>query len=356
MSSGWPINDLEVLEALKRAFASGDWGRYHGAECEGLAGDLAEYHGVQHALLCSSGTIAVELALRGLGVTRSDEVILAGYDFPGNFRAIENLGARPVLVDLEKGRWTLSADSIQEAVTTQTKAVIASHLHGDIAPIEEIANVCQRLGIGLIEDACQVVGAQIGERRAGTIGDVGVLSFGGSKLITAGRGGAVLTDSPAVAQRVRINNERGNEAYPLSELQAAVLRPQLTKLDFRNQKRWLNVQYLRTHLQDLPWRTPNGCTDDLLPAFFKLGWFVTNLSQPTASREELISLLSQMGVSSALDFAASTVDQAAAVDRLATWKIARSRRIAHYSCTMPTCWVTTTTSASWPKRFATRSS
>ncbi|MCP4189795.1 MAG: aminotransferase class V-fold PLP-dependent enzyme [Planctomycetaceae bacterium] len=296
-SSDWPINDGEVLAALKAAFASGDWGRYHGVECEGFSRELAEYHEIQHALLCSSGTIAVELALRGLGVTCADEVILAGYDFPGNFRAIEAIGARPVLVDLESNRWTLSVDSLEEAMTAQTKAVIVSHLHGDIAPIREIADTCKRSGIGLLEDACQVVGAEIGKRRAGTIGDVGVLSFGGSKLITAGRGGAVLTNSDEIAQRVRINNERGNEAYPLSELQAAVLRPQLSKLDARNHNRWRNVQTLWSKLEDLPLgKTSDVFADDVLPAFFKLGWFVSSPSPSENSRDCLVASLKQLGV------------------------------------------------------------
>src|SRR5688572_14356506 len=85
----WPVRDEAVRDALVRAWADGSWGRYHGPHCEQLRGELSALHHVEHVTLCSSGTVAVELALRGLKVGADDEVILAGYDFPGNFRAIE---------------------------------------------------------------------------------------------------------------------------------------------------------------------------------------------------------------------------------------------------------------------------
>lgn len=296
LSSDWPLNDPEVLAALEAAFATGDWGRYHGTQCDALSTELSDYHGVEHALLCASGTIAVELALRGVGVRSSDEVILAAYDFPGNFRAIEAIGARPVLVDVAAGRWTLSADAIEAARTSETTAVIVSHLHGDMAPIREIANRCKQLGIGLVEDACQVIGATIGDRRAGTYGDVGVLSFGGSKLITAGRGGAILTDQAAVAQRARISNDRGNEAYPLSELQAAVLRPQLARLNERNDTRRRNARLLLDAIQDvMQLKSPAMGCDDVQPGFYKLGW---QLLGPDAQgrREDFIQSCAVQGI------------------------------------------------------------
>src|SRR5213595_365049 len=98
---GWPLHDEDIRVALERAYAQGDWGRYHGSQCAALTEELAAFHRVPHVMLCSSGTIAVELALRGLGVGPGDEVLLAGYDFAGNFRAVEACGARPVLVDVD---------------------------------------------------------------------------------------------------------------------------------------------------------------------------------------------------------------------------------------------------------------
>src|SRR5205823_4882353 len=104
----------------------------------------------------------------------------------------------------------------------------------------------------VIEDAAQAPGALVQGRKAGTWGDVGVLSFGGSKLLTAGRGGAILSSCADIVQRIRAWTFRGNHINPLSELQAAVLLPQLDKLDERNQQRWQSVQLLRNYLTDVP--------------------------------------------------------------------------------------------------------
>ena len=211
----WPRPNEAVRLALEQAYADGSWGKYHGQHCERLRERLAQMHGVQHAWLCSSGTIAVELALRGLKIGPGDEVILAAYDFPGNFRAIEAVGARPVLVDLAAGTWTLDVDRAAEAISPQTKAMIVSHLHGSLADMPRLHKLADETDLAIVEDACQVPGARINGRPAGSFGDCGILSFGGSKLLTAGRGGAVVTGDAALLQRAKVYCERGNHGYPL---------------------------------------------------------------------------------------------------------------------------------------------
>jgi dTDP-4-amino-4,6-dideoxygalactose transaminase len=240
----WPPQDDDVREALLRAYADGSWGKYDGPHLQQLARLLAAMHQVSFAIPCCSGTFAVELALRGLRIEPPAEVILAGYDFSGNFRAIEAIGATPVLVDISPRNCCLAADQVEAAITDQTRAIIASHLHGGIADMRRLRSIADRHGIALIEDACQAPGAMIQGRVAGTWGDVGVLSFGGSKLLTAGRGGAILTNQESVGQRAKVYCERGNHAYPLSELQAAVLIPQLAKLADRNDRRRQTVTRL----------------------------------------------------------------------------------------------------------------
>lgn len=248
----WPKPDEEVHAALECAWTDGSWGRYEGAHNERLIGLLSEMHGVRHVLPCSSGTIAVELALRGLHVGTADEVILAGYDFSGNFRAIESVGARPVLVDIAAGNWCLAVDLIRAAVTPQTRAVIVSHLHGGLTDMRALRSVADQHQLAVIEDACQSPGAVVQGQIAGSWGDVAVLSFGGSKLLTAGRGGAMLTNRAEVYQRAKVFCERGNHAFPLSELQAAVLPPQFAKLAERNLQRRTNVQRLVAKLDGQP--------------------------------------------------------------------------------------------------------
>ncbi len=302
-SYAWPIPDAEVQAALVAAYQDGSWGKYDGPNCRNLESALRELNLVEHAFLCSSGTIAVELALRGLKVGPGDEVILAGYDFPGNFRAVEAVGAKPVLVDFQENTWSLDVAQIPLAVSSQTKAVIASHLHGSLVDMRTLMTVSQKQGLAIVEDACQAPGALVQGKLAGSWGDVGVHSFGGSKLLTAGRGGAIVTRREDVIQRIKVFSERGNQAFPLSELQAAAILPQIPKLASRNEVRWQNVNRLiqavdgQSVFQPLPLPT-NGD----IPAFYKLGWLlVPSLRASTDAdaeqiRQGLVHTLQQHGL------------------------------------------------------------
>lgn len=293
----WPPADAEVLETLQQAFADGSWGKYDGPNSEQLTSMLSQMHAGSHVLLCSSGTIAVELALRGLQVTGGDEVILAGYDFSGNFRSVEAVGATPVLVDIDPRTWCLSADQLELAVSTRTKAAIVSHLHGGTAKMRQICEVATRRGFAVIEDACQMPGALIDGKVAGTWGDMGILSFGGSKLLTSGRGGAVITRHDYARQRIKVFGERGNSAFPLSELQAAVLIPQLRRLKERNRTRHNNVAYLRRLLDDLTCLKPVAATSDSdRPAFYKLALLLDTPPDTTCTRQQFISAVRAEGI------------------------------------------------------------
>ncbi len=270
---GWPRRDERVDAVLRSLIESGDWGRYHGEHVPALSRQLAEYHSIEQVLLTSSGTAAVELALRGVGVGPDDEVILAGYDFKANFQNVLCLRAIPVLVDVHPQTWQLDPERLTAAVTSRTKAIVASHLHGGAVPIREVRQFAEAHKIALIEDACQNPGAMIHERRAGTWGDVGVLSFGGSKLLTAGRGGAILTSRSDIAERIKRHTQRGNEAYPLSEMQAAVLRPQVEQLDELNERRCVNIVRLCLELSDMAGLRPLQLpTNELSPAYYKVGF------------------------------------------------------------------------------------
>ena len=293
---GWPLADEPVKQALDAAFADGDWGRYHGPRVERLESRLAEYHGVPFALTCCSGTFAVELALRALRVNQGDEVILAGYDFSGNFRSIESLGARPVLVDIDPSSSSLDVSLVEEAIGPETRAIVVSHLHGGIASMRSMREIADRRGVRIVEDACQTPGGRVEGRSAGTWGDVGVLSFGGSKLLTAGRGGAIVTAREDVYQRAKAHCEQGNNAFPLSELQAAVLLPQLEQLDTRNAKRQECAAYLIEQLRELDGLFPvNKRPQDSAASYFKLGWLFTEDGW-SVNRERLLAAMQAEGV------------------------------------------------------------
>lgn len=266
----WPIRDDDVLAALQTAFADGSWGRYAGGSVEHLETELARAFAVGHALTCGSGTFAVELALRALHVGPGDEVIMAGYDFAGNFLNIHALGAKPVLVDLHRDNWNLDPARLEAALGPATKAILASHLHGGVVPMSEVMEIARRRRIPVIEDFAQMPGAIIQGRPAGTWGDLGVVSFGGSKLLTAGRGGALVTNRKDLWQRARTLQFRGNIVCPLSELQAAALIPQLAKLSERNERRTRNVELLPN---DIPGLRPfQNAATATTPGYYKVGF------------------------------------------------------------------------------------
>ena len=249
----WPAADEAVRAALQAAWRDGSWGKYQGGHVGRLERRLAEMHGVPHAAVCSSGTWAVELALRALQIGGGDEVVLAAYDYPGNFLAVHAVGARPVLADVAPDDWNLDLNALAEACGPAVRAVIVSHLHGGLVPMRELTELTRARNVAVIEDAAQAPRATVQGRRAGTWGDVGVLSFGGSKLLTAGRGGALLTGRADVHQRLRLLTHRvGNVLYPLSELQAAVLGPQLDRLDEQNGRRRRAVGLLAERLRETP--------------------------------------------------------------------------------------------------------
>jgi dTDP-4-amino-4,6-dideoxygalactose transaminase len=293
----WPPPDEDVLRSLQAAHADGSWGKYVGAYVTRLEERLAEYHGVAYALTCGSGTFAVELALRALKVGPGDEVILSAYDYPGNFLNVHAVGATPVLIDLDPASWQMSLDRLPEAVSPATKVIIASHLHGAQVPMARLIGFAAERGLRVIEDAAQCPGARIHGYPAGKWGDVGILSFGGSKLLTAGRGGAILTPHADVHQRARLIQMRGNVVCPLSELQAAALLPQIDKLDHRNSQRLSNVMRLAELLRALPGLRPFPAApaDGSTPAFYKLG-FQLDEAAFGLSRQRFVAALRAEGM------------------------------------------------------------
>lgn len=289
----WPRFDPDVQAALHAAIADGSWGLYRGEHVPKLEEELAAFHGVPHALTCSSGTLAVEIALRALCVGPGDEVLMSAYDYESNFLTIHALGAKPVLVDVAPHNWNMDA-SVAYA-SGSLKAILASHLHGGLVPMREVMAFAAKHNLGVVEDAAQASGAIVQGRPAGSWGDVGVLSFGGSKLLTAGRGGALLCGDLQVFQRAKLALHRGIQPWAaLSELQATSLRPQLAKLEAATQLRTERVRLLLAEL-DVPGLIPfENKLEESRPAFYKLG-FRYDAAAFGLPREELVRQMKAEG-------------------------------------------------------------
>jgi len=307
----WPFPDADVQAALAAAVASGAWGQYHGEHVCALEVELAAFHGVPHAMTCASGTLAVEAALRALRVGLGDEVVMAAYDYESNFLTLHAIGAKPVLIDIHPDTWQIDPSQLEAAFTPQTKAVICSHLHGGIVPMREVVEIAHRHNVGVVEDAAQATGATVQGKPAGTWGDVGTLSFGGSKLLTAGRGGALLFSDPQLHQRAKLWLHRGLQQWaPLSELQAAALRPQLRNLPAMTAKRAENVRALIAFLKGeprglSPWCVPedHGGEPRGSHAFYKLG-FQFNPTAFGLSRELFVKAMRAEGIAFDVGFKA----------------------------------------------------
>ena len=264
---------------------------------EKLLQRLSQSYGSQEIMLASSGTSAVELALRGVNVGREDEVLLAAYDFKANFTNISILGAVPVLVDIRSDDAQLDATKVTEAISSKTKAILTSHLHGGVVAIERLSEIADAHGIALIEDCCQISpAATLNGRTLGCFGDVAALSFGGSKLLSAGRGGAVISHRAEIAQRIKLYQERGNSAYPLSEMQAAVLLPQLDTLSERHQVRLQFIDALQKKIMgNVGLSLFNRCEGSQTD-FYKLGFWYDQESFAGLSRHQFCSAMRAEGV------------------------------------------------------------
>lgn len=208
---------------------------YLGKHQEQLAADLCRLTQQAECCLFSSATAGLEVLLRALQIGPDHEVLMAGYDYPGNFGAIERVGARPVLVDVEDQGWQMELDQVEHALRQpnhRIKALVVSHLYGELQNSERLKGLCESAGVSLIEDCCQVIGAKQSEGSpVGKQAQAMLLSFGGGKTISCGRGGALLTSDPQLAQRIRIASGAGSGAYGLSEVQALMVVAQLPYLE-----------------------------------------------------------------------------------------------------------------------------
>lgn len=290
----WPGAMPEVVSAVSQALADGSWGRYDGPHTQALETELARCNGCR-VLTCASGTLAVQLALQAGGVQAGDRVALAAYDYEGNFLCIHALGAIPLLVDVVEDL-SVNLNQLEDACRRRPKAVVVSHLHGSLQPMESIRDIADRWGVAVVEDAAQASGATVQGRPAGTWGDVGVLSFGGSKLLSAGRGGALLTRRDDMEAKLRVLLRRGVQRWAaLSELQAAALRPQLERLPERHAQRAAAVARLDSEMAAIPGVERIQSTVAGSPAFYKVAFRV----QPDLfglDRDRLVAAMQAEGV------------------------------------------------------------
>lgn len=238
--------DAEVRAGLDEVFANTAF--IGGPAVGAFEREYAEYLGVRECVGVGNGTDAIELALRAVGVTAGSEVVIPTNTFIATAEAASRIGATPVLVDVDPVHLLVDPEAVRAAITSRTSAVVPVHLFGQVAPMEEILEVAAGAGVPVVEDAAQSQGARRNGRAAGAFGAAAGTSFyPGKNLGAAGDAGAVLTDDPEVARRVRVISAHGSaHKYDhevigvnsrLDTVQAVELRAKLTRLDGWNERR-----------------------------------------------------------------------------------------------------------------------
>ena len=314
-------HQAEIDTAIHRVLESGWY--ILGREVEAFEQEFAAYIGVHHAIGVGSGTNALELALRACGVGSGDLVFTVSNTAVATVAAIELVGATPVLVDIDPATYTLDPNCLEAALARQPagtpKAVIPVHLYGHPADMPAILDLAHRHGLYVIEDCAQSHGATLAGRMTGTWGHIAAFSFYPTKNLGAlGDGGMVMTDDPALADRVRLLQQYGwRERYisdtpggnsRLDELQAAVLRVKLRYLNAENESRQSLAQTYNTLLAETGLSLP----EVRLGATHVYHQYVVRL----AHREALRTYLRQEAIGTLIHYPAPVHLQPAYQDRV----------------------------------------
>jgi len=328
----------ELLDVVARV--AGEAAFTLGKEVEGFEQEFASWCEAEHAIGVSSGTAAIELVLRGLGVGPGDEVIVPTNSFIATAEAVSAAGASPVLVDVDAETALLTAEIVEKAISPRTRCVVPVHLYGRTVDMDPLLELCAERGILVVEDACQAHGARYRGRPVGSLGDAGCFSFYPTKNLGAwGDGGAVVTDDAELAARVlllrshgegsRHHHELAARTDRLDALQAAILRHKLQCLDEANQRRRMAGASLRQALASSPLTLPSPPPSDGDHVFHL---FVIR----SPERDRLREHLEANGVASAIHYPTPIHLQPAYADLgLLPGSLPVAERLAGESCSLP---------------------
>jgi perosamine synthetase len=256
------VTDLEMRYVADAA--ANDWYGKAGQSVGLFEAEFAEYLGVEHAAAVPHGTSALHLAMLALEIGQGDEVIVPETTWVASAAPIVYLGATPVFVDIDRDSWCIDPASLAQCISARTKAIVTVDLYGGIPDMEAIGALAQ--GIPIIEDAAQAIGAAWHTAPAGTLGDIGAFSFHGTKTMTTGEGGMVVTNRDDLFSRVSTMRDHGRSRanhryfttdeigfkYRMSSLQAAFGRAQLSRIDELLEKKRRIFDWYAERLTDVP--------------------------------------------------------------------------------------------------------
>ena len=251
----------KIFNALKKISQKGDF--ILGSEVEKFEKDFAKYCSAKYCVGVASGTDAILLSLRAVGIGPGDEVVVPANSFISSILPIIYLSAKPILVDINPGTYNIDVSKIEATITKKTKAIIPVHLFGQIAEMDKISRIAKKHKLFVIEDATQAHGSTYKGKKAGYFSDVACFSFYPGKNLGAwGDGGAVITNNKKLSDKIKvlrnigqtkkyIHSEKGYNSR-LDTIQAAVLRVKLKELDKWNGQRREIADLYKKLLKDLP--------------------------------------------------------------------------------------------------------
>jgi dTDP-4-amino-4,6-dideoxygalactose transaminase len=291
---------LAVLDENALTTAARDGGK----RVRDFESHMRQYLKIKYVLAVNSGTAALQAALMAAGIKEGDEVLLPSFTFVATANAVVAAGGKPVFVDVKKDDYTMDAADFKLKVTSRSKAVIPVHLYGHPADMEEIMETAGRHSINVIEDACQSLGSTYKKKQTGTMGLMGCFSMYASKVLTAGEGGAVATDSDEMADRVRMIRNHGMvEGYDtrvlglnlrLPELSAAVAKVQMQKLDRMLEIRRRNATLLTKAI--FPSASKLGITLPQETQDKKFNWYLYTVAFASEARNKVKDAMISDGI------------------------------------------------------------
>jgi perosamine synthetase len=299
------ITDKEVSYVADAA--AGDWYENAGRYVSRFERAFAAYIGTRYAISLPSCTAGIHLALSALGITRGDEVIVPECTWIATAAPISYVGATPVFVNIDPQSWCIDVDSFRRAITPHTRAVIPVDLYGDMPEWNDLLACARQYNIAVIEDAAEAIGAKYRGALAGSFGDLGVFSFHGSKTLTTGEGGIVVTNDQRLHERALVLRDHGRQPgdslffnhevafkYKMSSVQAALGLAQLERIDELLTRKRQIFGWYRERLEGESGLTLNRTTAEVESGY----WMATVLlPQSKASQRDTIrARLAERGI------------------------------------------------------------
>jgi len=303
-----PVLGKEELEAVRRVFESGIL--VQGERIRLFEEEFAELIGVEHAVAMANGTLALDTALKALGIGPGDEVVTSAFSFVASSNCVLFQGAKPVFADIDPRSFNIDSSDVAKKVTAKTKAIIPVHLFGQPAEMDALKEIAEDHGLALVEDAAQAHGAEFKGLKAGGLGDVGCFSFYATKNMTTGEGGMITTNKSELARKARLIRNHGDAGkyyhvilgynYRMSEASAALGSVQLRKLDKMNERRRKNAEALTSGIEKISGLTPPYLKNNVKHVFYQ---YVVRVEEDyLMERDKLAEHLLERGVEVAVHY------------------------------------------------------